>query len=429
MIAATVVLLLAPKNGQAYIDACIASGRDLSAYSVHIETNTIVPGKHERLFLDYRTSSNRTFLHLREPGHDGQAGSDRSFLLEPDQLIGYDAAANESIKRPFAGKDSSTDRLTALLGQLPDALRMVITPTFQKSFLSQFRGTSDWKISKEGPVTSLFRKVGQSQTRFRFEGPKSLLKSVEIKLLHSSLNWSFEYHPTRTPSLHIPSDAIPVSSFTVQSAPPTYKSPVAKQVVDAMVQSYRTLQAGVIEVENGDHPERNCKLTIGARWLREDRSTFSWAYDGTNLTILDRKTNRYYQGPAVRALIAEYIVKVGCEVDPIVPRLLQRRAPYSDLLVPQATVSHKGVIGSGDTSSDIIQVSGGNPQASLFIRQDNHLVDSIELEVVDRGGRILARSTEQFHYSGIGKMPRAIAFKIEPGSAKVLPLPEIQKSN
>jgi|GEM_PF-1404706 len=426
MIPVAIVLLFVPTKGKSILDASIASRQKLGDFSVHIETDTVVPGKHEQLFLDYKSVGATSLLRAREPLHDGLASSDRSIRLSPNSVTAYDAVANEWIKRPYEGKEANTERLTAILGQIPDALRMGVDSKFYSSFLAQFKLGPEWNVTQGAGITTLFRKVGKSDTTIRFDGKSMLLKDLTVKIPKSNLKWSFQFSTASKTDLSIPTDAIQVSSFTVQSVPPRFKSALAKQVVDKMVYAYRTLNAGVIEVEDSENPDRNAKLTIGGRWLREDRKSFSWAYNGKTLTVYDRRTNKVYQGEAARPIIAEYVVKVGCEVDPIIRRLLQKRAPFSDLLSPKALVSHKGIIGSGNTSSDIIQVSEVNPQASIFVRQDNHLVDSIELEAVDRNGRVISRSNEMFHYTGIGTMPRAVDFKIDTGSAKVQPLPEIK---
>ena len=426
MIAATVVLLLARSNAQEIFDSAIAARIRLTTYSVQVQTDTTVPGKHEQVTFNFSTMKSTSLLRLREPATQAVDRSDRSILLTQDKLTAYDAVANEYLTRSNKENGSVTTRLVSVLGPLPDALTLALDPATMKNFFAQFRLFRDWSISKNGSTTTLLRRSKDSETMFRFEGAQPLLSEVMIRIPKSKLHWMLHYQSAVSLGLHIPKDANQVYTFTVKAAPPKFANAAAKSVVDKMTKAYAGLKFGVVEVAS---KEGTSHLYMGGRRLKEDRATFVWSYDGTILSVFNKRTKQFYQGKAPRPLIAEYVVEVGCEVDPIIRKIVANRVPFGDLFPTQATVALKGAVDTGNGMASIIQISKVNPSTALFVREDNHLLDSLESVTVDRRGRILSESKVQYRYSSLGEMPRGIAFSVESGRAKALPLPEIKIMN
>jgi len=422
MILLIAALIGAPLKGSALFDVCVADHSKLKAYSVHIDDLRTVPGKREMFQYDLAIKGTDGLLRVREPATGLLDRSDRSFIVRVNKLVGYDAVAGERLQRSLKGHDSVEGRLATQLGALGDSLSIAIDPRAMRKFFDGFRTFRDWNQTQSGNVITLRRSAKGAATVFKFAGSPPLLREVSIKLKDSVLDWTYSFRKGANIALSIPSDARLVSSFVAREAPPKYDSPKAKEVVEKMIKAYGALQFGTIRVKSD---EGDTTLFLAGRRLREDGATFSWAYDGSILTIRNKKTRKFYRGKAIRVILAEYITKVGGEVDPIIRRIVAHRVPYLDLFPTQATVKHPGT--RGDTA-DILDVTSPSLKVSLFVRKDNHLMDSMESETIDTPGKVQTQTQRHFSYSHLGTPAGAGQFRLQPDSARVLPLPKLEQA-
>jgi len=395
----------------------------LGAYTVHIQTDSEIPGKKEQTQFDFAVNGSNALFRMREPATSILDRSDRSILFQRDKLVAYDAVANESLKRSDRTGASYSARLVGVLGPIPDALTLALDPKVMNLFFDKFRGFNDWSVSRKGATVTLYRRAKGTETMFRFGGDRPLLREVMIKIPARRLHWIYSFKPGASISFSIPTDANPVYAFTVRAAPAKYASKQAKDVVQGMIKSYAAMKNGEIEVTTREGIE---KLYLGGKRLREDRPGFQWSYDGSTLSVFNKRTHKFYRGKAIRVVLSEYLVAVGAEADPIIRRLVAHRTPYSDLFPTASTVAWKGTVVTDGVVNDIVQVSGVSPRSSIFIRHDNRLLQSIESETVDKSGRVLTRNTRSFQYKNLGDSPDSSVFRLNPGSAKVLPLPKLK---
>lgn len=426
MIVATLLLTAGIPQSQTVFDACLRSQSRLSSYSVHVETDSAIPGRKDQSQFDFSVSGSNALFRMREPATSALERSDRSIQFRKNKVLAYDAVANETLSRTAKANAGYLARLTDVLGPLPEALAVAIDPNAMKAFLGRFRGFADWSIKKRSGATTLYRATKGAATMFRFDGDRGLLREVMITIPKSRLHWTFRFSKSANTALEIPSDASTVYTFTLRAAPPKYASADAKQTMDRMLSAYSHLKSGIILVSSRDGNE---KLYLSGRKLREERAGFQWTYDGAILSVWNKKTNRFYRGKATRVVLSEYVVAVGAEVDPILRRNLAHRVPFADLLVTGSTVKSVGSSMTNGVGTEILQISGMGPNTSIFVRKDNHLLQSIAAETVDKAGKMLTQSTREYTYRNIGELAPSSVFELKPPDGKVLPLPNVKLTN
>jgi hypothetical protein len=187
-----------------------------------------------------------------------------------------------------------------------------------------------------------------------------------------------------------------------------------------MIDANRRFTSGTIDVEGDDG---HVRISLSGRKLREDQPRLSYAYDGRVLTVVDRRRDAFYRGAANRSTVTDLIAELRGRVDPISRQILQRRVPYEEILSPRLTVALAGQAQSGGTASDILRLTDARSRVSMFVRRDNHLVESVTSDVLDASGHSMASSTRSFRYSRLGK----VSFTLIPKKGqKVLPLPKLK---
>jgi hypothetical protein len=413
-------LLFAPPKASELFDACTANFGRMGAYTVRIQAKAAKPGLSTRVRFDLAVQGQDALLRIREPSTGIMDHSDRTFMLHGKKLVAYDAVADERLQRTVSEGGSVGERLAAQLGQVDQSLNLVLGPSEMRQFFSGFRAFQDWRISHNGDTVTIERFHKGTSAMFRFVGAHPMISEVALTAKGSTLDWAYTFQPGATIGLKIPSAARRVSSFTEREAPPRYKSPQARLVVERMMRAYGALRNGTIDIRSD---EGNSHLILSGRCLKEIRPRCEWAYDGSVLSIHNRSTGQFYQGKAVRVILAEYVTKVGGEVDPIIRRIVSHRAPYQDLFPANGVVRLIGPVGD---KADIIEVTTPNLKLSLFVRRDNHLLDSMESETIDRPGRVQTRNQRWFRYSHMGEAGDIADFRVTAGATKVHPLPELK---
>jgi len=413
---------MAPTTTSALFANCISHFSKLGNYTVHIDVKGNAPGKVQNTQYDLAVKGSDTLLRVREPATANLDRSDRSFQLRGSKLLAYDAIAGERLQKTLVGGSPKSVLLGSLLGELDDSLKIALEPAALSSFFSRFVGFRDWHILHKNGLISVARYSGGATTIFWFSEGTYLLKEVALHVKGSTLDWKYTFHRSASTDLMIPSDARKVSSFYVREAPPKYKSPQAKAVVEKLLHAYSGLRYGKIDIQSDDGAIR---LYLDGGRLREDRQHFVWAFDGKALTMRNLTTGRFYSGKAHRQILSEYITQVGGEVDPLIRRIIAHRGPYQELFPSHSTVELVGLFGTGSHLCDVINVTSVGLKVSVFVRRIDHLIESMESVTVDQHGKTQSLGNRRFTYTGIGSEPSSVKFHLDPGTSKILPLPKV----
>lgn len=422
MLVLTSALLLAQLKPAALFDACVESFNRIHAYSVHIDVLTSKDGVKKQVQFDVSVKPDKAYLRMREPATGFLDHSDRRYQVTGSKFVGFDAVANEWIRRNVTEGKTPAIKLASELGSADIALAIMLDPSKLQSFFGGFRLFPDWRVSQNGDTITLERFPKSGSTLLRFAGKDHILSEATLKTNGAFLRWSFNFvrGGSANAAFSVPSDARHVVSFSQREAPPKYKSPEAKRIVEHMLKAYGALRNGTIDIKSD---EGNSHLVLSGRRLRQSDANFAWAYDGVSLSMKNLKSGMFYRGKANRAILSEYVSQVGGIVDPLIRAIIALRLPYLDLFPSTGTVKYIGSLGK---KADIIEVKSPSLQVSLFVRRDNHLLDSMESETVDRPGRVQTRNQRWFSYARMGEPSDASNFRILPGSAKVLPLPKLK---
>lgn len=417
------LLLFPPQKAVSVFDAAERAHARLKQASVEIVTLTKLPtgavSGRTKLQFDAR---GRILMRVVEPAQQGKDRSDRTYYLAGSSFIGYDAISHERLRRTVPATGERLPRLARVMGQVDDAVRILISPAELKGFFAPFRKLGGWSVRRSGGSTTLTRTTGaaakQTVAGFTF-GPDSLLRVVAFQTPQSTLRWNFTYSPGKPVAYVPPSGARLVNAFLVAPEPPRYYDAAAERVAKAMLRAYSGLSRGIVTVSSSLGQSR---LVFGGGLYREDSPDVRWTFDGKVLTIEDRTARVIYRGITRRSRIPNALAAVGLRVDPLMGPYLNGSVPFQTLFSKGASARLAGSVVVDGMTCDILQVSTPQARNLLAIRRDNRLLASMSTDTLV-GGRTVSSSTRRFQYALLGQPMGRSEFTIKPG-VPVRPLPK-----
>ncbi|MGV3615948.1 MAG: hypothetical protein ACO1SV_11485 [Fimbriimonas sp.] len=384
-------------------------------------------GKRTRVDYDIVADGDIVRLHIEEAAAPGRARSERTFLFGRTEVVAYDATANERITRPLPTEAQRLGRVIFTLGPVDDLVRFLLDGKQMGEFYGNMNKLTDWKLTKGTGGTTLTRDVrvgnGRNTTTLRFAPRTQLLTALSISTPKSSSRWRIQYLTPSKPTLKVPSTATTVSAFTVAPEPPRFATKAAERSVKAMMRAYGNLRRGVVTVRE------DMNLTTialdGAR-VREENPTVTYAFDGTNLSILDRRRKVMYRGKTARGRIPALVSAMKGRTDPLTRQALQGRLPLRELMVPEMRVSTGGAVVMDGVACEILEFEKPGTRVMLCVRKDNHLLDSLTTTTLDPAGRPLLNTARRFRYQRLGQAQPTAQFSIvKKAGYTVRPLPKL----
>jgi hypothetical protein len=419
-------MFIAP-SAKAIFDDAVKAHLGLATYRAKVSLDLGSRAARKIENLDINFDGKRLRYEIRQPKVNGLERVDRVFYFLPDSVVGYDVVANERMEQPTLKGKSLLQRVSAALGTPDDLVAYLLEPNATSNFLALVAREPGWKVSqglKQGGLDKLELNSKSGQRSLTFYRGSHLLASLDAITKQNQIHWRFEYSKPELVRLKIPTNSRPVSSFSATPELPSFKSESARRVTKDLIGGYQSLRQGVIEVDSDDG---HVLITFAGFKIREVHASFSYAYDGKVLSIRNLAKKSFYSGRIARELIPEAVSKVAGRVDPLARQFLSRTAPFKDIFWPGSTVSLSGEMLAEGTTCDILKVDFPGVRNSVFVRRDNHLVDSLSTDAVDANGRSLASSTRRFKYREFGVVKPISVFRLSPiSSEKVLPLPKTQ---
>ncbi len=379
--------------------------------------------RRTRVQFDITANGETVLLRVRESATKGRGKSDRTFLFRPNQTIAYDAVANERLVRPVPGGLNRLQRVIYTLGPTDDAVRFLLQPSELAAFYDRLRSIGNWKVQPNRIVRNVKVPGGRNITDLRLDSAKRLT-SLSLSSPSSRTNWTIAYLPYRAPALSTPRSAKLVPAFTVAPEPPKYVNAAAENLANSMVRAYQNLRRGTITVRE---PSGVTTITLDGNRIREDRRSFSYAFDGKTLTMLDPRRRIFYRGTAKRNRIPEYVAASGSLSDSISRQYLLGRIPTRELLVPEMRVRIAGSTVMDGLRCNLLQLDGPRQRVTLVLRADNRLLYAATTTTLDASGRPLTNSVRRYTYTNLGKPPTG-AFSLPNRSGYTQrPLPMIKE--
>jgi len=405
-------------------DRAIAAHLAMRHFRAHIQLDASINTKPRHTIYDLNTDGKTAVIRIREPKMAGKDKSDRTFYIGLKKMVAYDAYANQRLERDFVDPGNLLQRVTDVIGAPDDMLKDLIDPAAMKEFFGTMKGISGWTTKPSKGQTMATRQERGAKSVLAFDASGSRLRGVSVKAPNGDVNWKFDYSPGVAVAFAPPRSAELVTSFLVAPEPPHYKNAAAERVVSKMLKAYRALTRGTIDVQSEEGVTR---IQMDGRKFRETQVGLTWAYDGKSLAVSIPKRQTLFQGTALRSTVPDLVAELGGRVDPISRQFLQRRVPFQEVLQPQMMVSLAGQMQANGISCEILKLELPNTLISMFVRADNHLVQSVTTQILDAKGRPTASSLRQFNYEGIGKPIPDSVFMLKVGAGqKMGPLPELK---
>jgi hypothetical protein len=385
-------------------------------------------GREQKRTLNVSAVKSDILIRIQEPANDQYERVDRTFVLRGNQLIGFDAVANERLERPAPATGERVDRIMNAMGEADEVVAVLIEPQRLATLYENLLLMPGWKDAREGNLTGLSRAAGRedkspTNAKVLWDSTK-LLRTLHMSSPGSELRWRITYAKPTPITFNPPRGARVVAAFTLAEAPPKYASKAAEEAAGRIAKGAGALKSGTVTIEQDGRQKR---IAFDTNRFRESDANASWAWDGTTLTVHDRKANRYFRGPARRSDVLDLVVAAGGTVDPFTRSLLLRRVPFRDTLTADLTVRVGGQMNAGGQNVTILRGEGERRRVSLSVRQDG-LLTSASTEALDDDKSVLSTSVRNFSYARLGEAHATSEFTVAaPQGVRVEALPAIKR--
>ena len=419
-----VVLATQSMGASTLLDRASTNLSKLKRFHVQIVVNTKSGSKSLTTTYDLSVSHGNgesVVMQVREPAQDGKSASDRSYSIIGKTFVSYDSIADEYLDRKIPTTGPILDRLASVVGPVDEPVRVAIETGSLARFYKSLKSNRDWKVES----TAISRRAGTSFTRVSFDRSSGLMSTLDFGNGKQDSAIRFKYSALSSePKLTLPASARKVNAFFAAPMPPKFASAGAEKVTQAMNQAYRRLVAGRIEVNDG---KDSSTITFGNGQFQERTPKFEWSYDGNVLTVYNREKGIGYEGKTGRSRVLTIVASLGGTVDPITRQLLAKVPPFVDLFSAKSSVALGGKIEIGGKTNDLLKCDSGSIRLSLLVRSDNHLIESLTSESLDRQQNIVFSSTRKFEYRDLGRVPSQSEITIKlPEGTLLRPLPGIR---
>lgn len=419
-----VPVLAGQVNAATYFDRSFAAHKALNATSVTIRVEGQFGG--QKLSNVYRVAyirPNRASVRVTEKG------ADRSYYVVGNKFSGFDRTNNEYLTRPAPVKATLLDRLGLALSTIDESVQPILELSVLDGLYIKFRGTKGWTKTEDAKTIRLLRYVGPEKDRvgaaFFFDKKTYLLKGATFMGGPSNvMAWRYEYGAKpKDISFRPPATALKVSSFLETRPQPSYADPIARRVAEASARAYDSLRHVELVVASSAGKHR---IWMSSGRVRERQGNIDWSYANGWLTVLNLKKNRVYKGKTPYAQVPNYLQKLGLRMDPIIRQLGQRKNPMRVMLHERAKVRRIGAITDRGAMCDILQLEDSKLRVSVWVRQKDRLLQSVETRHLDENGKTVLSSTRDFQYMSLGKPLAQTVFQVG-GKRKPLQLSQIGK--
>ncbi len=404
-------------------DVFSAAERALSkrgVISVDVTRDIVADGKTLRFSEELGIKAPNVVFYRSKANTSG--ATDRSVLIIGTELTMVDHRANEFIKRRFTGSGTPISRLATVVGTIDSVDTLAIDVEALTKFFVSYQQFPQLNSVVTGSTISVH--AGPKVT-MNFDRASHLLRELCIENTQGKLHAQFRYRDTVTaPSLPVSASARQVQVFNDHPLEAKFTTPLAKSVANACAGAFRTLLSGFVEISVD---ATVTELIFSDRRFRERRANLTWMYDGSQLTVLNSKTNTAYRGASTRVRIPGVVAALGGQVDPFTMRLLRREFPLADLFAKSRVVSSSGTIESKGSAFDILRSDAMGSRVSMLVRRDNHLPESTTADVLGPDGKGVYSSLRQFKYKSLNAIKSDSETKLDiPASVRVLPLPVVK---
>jgi hypothetical protein len=313
-------------------------------------------------------------LRIMNPGN-GQLLRDHS--IEPSRVVEYDPSLGQFTSSERKRGDSLGKTLAELDPNLDDILLAFTDPKGVEVWLDSMEPLRPWSVSVGRSTVKMSYAKGERKIVLETERATARVKRIDITTGPQRLEWTLAYQPRVSNLAFVAPDGVyEVPLFDREMRPPTYKDAVAKRTAEKVFDAY----SGLSEI--GYKVERDSGTTtvyLRGKFARQDDESATWVYDGTTLTLFQKKSKKWYRGKLGFPDVVDAVGSLGTRVDPTLRLLMTGFNAYRKRLGDGASVSVVGTMKVGGEPVTILESVSENALISLVVR--------------DRDGRVISSQT------------------------------------
>lgn len=322
------------------------------------------------------------------------AASERSYTVIKNKLYAIDYRTNEYLVGDVITAGTLANRLQSGIGQLDQAVSLLLDPGAMKQFLLRMKTVPGWTQSKNSAQTSnLVRIPSIGDYTLKFATQSKRMMGARIVTDQSDIEWSYVYGtPPTAITFSPPRGAAKVSTFKERQTPPTFADATARALYQAGTAAYRRMKSLSYSVVD-DSGKWTVRFNSTSVSQESAAGKFTWK-SGT-LTAVVKGTRKTIKTPAKD--VGHHLSVWKVPVEPTLRTLLQGLNPVERIFTG-LKVKSSGSVSVGGVTYHVLE--GTRPGYRLTVQQrgDNRFIAGTVSEQVDNQGRTLSRSERRFTY-------------------------------
>lgn len=395
------VLALAPPSAASIFDASVRAHAEMRqadvSFSWSLKNRTSTSQASGRLRY---SRPDRLRIDLTAPAQGGLAATKALWDVNRDQVTLMDVDGREvaiqKLRNPVPA--SLADRLSLSVGTLEWPIRVMSDPIALEGFYAGYRKLTDFRVTVGTSLITMTRRTSQGAATFVFD-PQRRLRSVDLTIPGGTLAWRFSYRtPAAIPGLNL-AGYRRVGALMPRTAPPKFADATARQAFERAHRAYRSA-VGFLAAVVEDGEEQTIWRSGGKYRQRNPGS--EWAYDGQNLTVVDRRSRKAWRGRVRATQVPATLATLRVDANPILTSLLRGQNPMDTLGGTGARGRRIGRMQVGTATADLIELSRSDLRVNVAVRTQDGLIVSTVGETRDPSGQVLVRTERRYRYLQVG---------------------------
>ena len=299
----------------------------------------------------------------------------RDHSIEPSRVVDYDPALGQYTATNRKRGDSLGKTLAELDPSLDDIMLAFTDPKGMEVWLDSMEVLAPWSVSVGSTTVKMSYAKEERKIVLETERSTARVKRIDITTGPQRLEWTLTYRPRVTNLVFAAPDGVyEVPLFDREMRPPTYTDANAKRVAEKVFDAY----SGLSEI--GYKVERDSGTTtvyLRGKFARQDDENATWVYDGTTLTLYQKKSKKWYRGRLGFPDVVDAVGSLGTRVDPTLRLLMTGFNAYRKRLGDGASVSVAGTMELKGEPVTILESVSANALISLVVRdRDGRVINS-----------------------------------------------------
>lgn len=278
--------------------------------------------------------------------------------------------------------------------QFDEFLTAFLTKDGIKSVISRLDlASNNWRISRTSTAISLKYTAKEATTEVKLNPKSKRIVEFNSGNAAGAISWKFTYG-TYSPYSLPPKvkDAYEVSQFDDLIG----KAQTANSVTDSSLKKlFAAYEPNQSIAYTTTTKSETVRVYFSPKLVAQSDNLTTWTYDGKTVQILDKATNRYYEGPATRDTLLDAVAQIGSRVEVNLRSLIIGRNPMRLLLNDYSTAKTTSKITSPERA-EVISAESLFADLKLTVSQRDGFLLKIESTPIGMRGDRLPTTTTTF---------------------------------